>query len=188
MEGAADEWAAHLKETERALHFMRDADTRRCANVRSLSDRIPKPKRSAGTEVNSIQLTVYFQCSREPPRSPREVYESVSIAELFHQVDSFEWLDGTQQYSCADSWLFSRHVEHVRRPIDEVHISEPSAQEQGSISSRSSAIRMATPIARWVRLCLDDTAAKRVSTDFAHDGLPNQILGQLRRVGWQAGP
>src|SRR5580704_10767162 len=187
VDGAADEWAADLKEAQPPVDLMGNADTHSRANVRSLSNRSPKPKRTAGTQVNSIQPLIYLQCSRKPSRPSRQISEFVGVAEPFHQVDSFERLNGAQQHSCANPWLFRRHVEHVGRPIDEVHISKPPVQEQGFISGCSSMIRMPTAIAWWVSLCLDDTTAHPVSPGFAHKRFPNKISGQLSRISRQAG-
>jgi hypothetical protein len=113
MRGAANEGAAHLKETQQPVHLMRDADAHSCANVRSLSNRSPKPKRAAGAQVNSVQPLVDLQCRRKPSRPSRQVPEFVGFADPFHEVDSFERLNGAQQHSCANLWLLSCHVEHV---------------------------------------------------------------------------
>jgi hypothetical protein len=67
VDGAADEWAADLKEAQPPVDLMGNADTHSRANVRSLSNRSPKPKRTAGTQVNSIQPLIYLQCSRSRP-------------------------------------------------------------------------------------------------------------------------
>src|SRR5271170_4751153 len=82
--GAANERAAHLKETQRPVHLTRDADAHSCANVRSLSNRSPKPKRTIGTQINSVQAPVDFQCSRKPSRTSRQIREFVGFAEPFH--------------------------------------------------------------------------------------------------------
>jgi len=82
--GAANERAACLKETQRPAHLTRDADAHSCANVRSLSNRSPKPKRTIGTQVNSVQALVDFQCSRKPPRTSRQICEFVGLAEPLH--------------------------------------------------------------------------------------------------------
>src|SRR5579863_102088 len=126
---AANKWAARLKETQAPAHFTCDTDAHSCPNVRSLSNRSPKPKRPVGTQVNSVQTPVDLQRSRKASRSSRQIYEFFSFAEPFHLVDSFKGLNGAQQHSCANLRVFSRHVEHVGRPIDEVHISKSLAQE-----------------------------------------------------------
>lgn len=61
VEGAADERAARLKETQQSAHLTPDAHAHSCANVRSLSNRSPKPKRAVGTQVNSVQSLVVGQ-------------------------------------------------------------------------------------------------------------------------------
>ena len=53
-------------------------------NVRSLSNRSPKPKRTVGTQVNSVQPLVDLQCSRKPSRPSRQISEFVGFAEPFH--------------------------------------------------------------------------------------------------------
>jgi len=59
--------------------------------------------------------------------------------------------------------------EHVRRPADEAHI------------------RISTPIARWVSLCLDNTTTDPVSRGLVRNGFPDEIPVQLSCVTWQAG-
>ena len=167
---------------------MRDADAHSCGNVRSLSNRGPKPQRTIGAQVNSVQPLVDLQCSRKPSRPSRQIHNFVGFAEPFHYVDSFQRLNGAQQHSCSNPRRLSRHVEHVGRTIDEVHIGKSLVQKQALVTSRSSAISMPTSIARWVSLCLDNTTANPVSPDLAHNGFPDEISGQLRRIAWQAGP
>jgi hypothetical protein len=84
VEGAANERAARLKETQQPVHLTRDADAHSCANERSLSNRSPKPKRTIGTEVNSVQPLVDLQCSRKPSRPSRQICKFVGLAEPFH--------------------------------------------------------------------------------------------------------
>ena len=84
VEGAANERAARLKETQQPAHLTRDADAHSCANVRSRSNRSPKPKRTIDAQVNSVQALVDFQCSRKPSRTSCQICEFVGFAEPFH--------------------------------------------------------------------------------------------------------
>jgi len=126
---ATVEWTAGFEKTQQSANFMRDADAYSFSNVRSLSDRTPEPKRTVGTQVHSVQPLVNLQCGRKPSRPTCQISEFVGFAEPLHQVDSFKRLNGPQQHSCANPWLFSGHVEHVRRPIDEVNISKAPVHE-----------------------------------------------------------
>jgi hypothetical protein len=83
VEGAANERAARLKETQQPVHLTRDADAHSCANVRSLLNRSPKPKRTIGTQVNSVEPLVDLQCSRKPSRPSRQICKFVGFAEPF---------------------------------------------------------------------------------------------------------
>ena len=112
-EGSANERAARLKETPQPTHLTRDADAHRGANVRSLSNRGPKPKRTPGTEVNSVQAPVDFQCSRQPSGTSSQIFELAGVAEPLHPIDSIKRLHGAQQHSSTNSRLFRAHVEHV---------------------------------------------------------------------------
>jgi hypothetical protein len=113
VEGTANESAARFKETQAPVHLTCDADAHSCAKVRSLSDRSPKPKRTIGTQVNSVQALVDLQRSRKPSRTSGQICEFVGFAEPFHKFDSFKRLNGAQQHPCANPRFFSRDVEHV---------------------------------------------------------------------------
>ena len=188
VERAAHEGAAHFKETQRAMDLAGDADADSGANERSLANRGSEPKRTAGTQVNSVEPPVDLQCSREASRPSGQISEFVGFAKAFHQLDSFERLNGAEQDACANPRHFSRHVEHVGRPINEVHISKSSFSEQALVSGRWSTIGMTTGIARWVSLGLDDTTAHGVSPGLTHQGFPDEIAGQLGGITRQAGP
>ena len=185
---AANERVSHLKETQQPADLAGDADAHTSANVRGLPNRSAKPKRPIGTQVNSIQPLVDLQCNRKPPRPSCQVHQFVGFAASLHQADSLERFQRAQKHSCADPQLFSRDIEHVGRPIDDVNVSEPSAQEQGVVACRLSAIGMPARIAWGISLCLDNAAANPVSPHVADDRLPNKISGQLSRIDWQAGP
>jgi hypothetical protein len=113
LAGAANEGAARLKETQQPAYLTRDANAHSCANLRSFSNRGPKPKRTVGTQVNSVQPLVDLQCRCKPSWPSRQICEFVGSAEPFHQVDSFKRLNSTQQHSRAKPRFFSRYVEHV---------------------------------------------------------------------------
>src|SRR5271154_4441253 len=81
---AANERATRLKKTQQPAHLPRDADAHSCANVRSLSNRGPKPKRTVATQVNSVQPLVDLQRSCKPSRPSRQICEFVGFAEPFH--------------------------------------------------------------------------------------------------------
>ena len=186
--GAANERVTRFKETPQQAHLTRNTDAHTCANMRSLPNRSPKPKWTIGTQINPVQALVDFECGRKPSRTSRQICELVGFAESFHQIDSIKRLNGAQQDSRANSRFFRRHVEHVGRPIDEVHIREPCAQEQRLVSGRSSAIGMTTRIARWVSFCFDNATANPVSPGRPHDRFPDEVSGQLTGFTWQARP
>jgi hypothetical protein len=56
------------------------------------------------------------------------------------------------------------------------------------VSCRLSAVTMPARIAWWLRLRFDNAAANPASPYLADNRLPDEILGQLRRIDWQAGP
>ena len=186
--GTADERAALLKETQQPMRFMRDADAHGRSNARSLSDRSPEPKRTFGTQVNSVQPLVDLQGSCKASRPSRQIRNFVGFAEPFHYVDSFQGLNGAQQHSCANSRFFRRNVEHVGSSIDEVDIGKSLVQKQALVAGCSSTIGMPTPIARGISLGLNNPAAELASCGLAHNGFPDEVSGQLRRITWQAGP
>src|SRR5258708_5397628 len=72
------------KETQRPVDLTRDANAHSCANLRRLSNRNSKPKRTIGTQVNSVQALVDFQCGRKPSGTSRQICEFVGFAEPFH--------------------------------------------------------------------------------------------------------
>jgi hypothetical protein len=93
---AAHEWAACLKKAQSTVHLAGDADSHSLADRARLPDLSPKPKRTVGTQVHSIQPLVDLQGSRKAPRPSRQISQFVGLAEPFHYVNSFKRLNGPQ--------------------------------------------------------------------------------------------
>jgi len=84
LAGAANERAARFKETQPPVLLVGDADAHSSANARTLSNRSPKPKRTVGTQVNSVQPLVDLQSNREASRPSGQICEFVGLAQSFH--------------------------------------------------------------------------------------------------------
>ena len=156
----------------------------------SAVSRIPVPSQSGPSAHRSTPSSRWSICNAAASR-PGPLARSVSLSVLsspLHQVDSLKRLQRAQQHSCADPWLFSRDIEHVRRPVDEVNVSKPPAQEQGAVPCRLSAVSMPARIAWGVCLRFHNAAANPASPHFADDRLSNKISGKLDRIDGQAGP
>src|ERR1700728_4806839 len=149
---AADEGVADLKESQQPADFLPNADAHACANKGSVPYRSTKPKRTVGTQVNSIEPLVDLQCCCKPPRSSRQIQQFAGLAIPLHLLDSFKRLESSQQHTCADSRLFSCDIEHVGRSINEIHVGESRTEKQGAVPCRLSAESMPARVARRISL------------------------------------
>lgn len=172
---------------------MRDPDPHRGPNSHFRRPQLPilarprtpqfsEPQRSARKKIKSIESSIDSERRREPPRPAREITKLFTLPMSPHQLNSFQWLERSNQNASAHSRPFARNVQHEVHAVIEIHIHVPVPQEQRPVPLRLSAKVMPRGITRRITLRFDDSPAQPALLQFVHDDLPDQKSRKFQRV------
>src|ERR1700730_590321 len=144
-----------------------------------------EPQRPPAAEIDSIVAAIDLKGRRQPPRATSQIQNLGTIAMLFHQLNSLQRLNRSNQYTARRPRRFAADIQHEMRSVIEEYIGVPRRKVHRLNTWGRATKMMACGIVWWVGFRFDDTPAHTAVRKFMHDGFPYEESGQCNRIAWQ---
>jgi hypothetical protein len=145
----------------------------------------PKPKAIVSTKVGSVKSEVNPQGGGKPSRTPGQLVSLSGARTTLHNFEALQGFNRAQEDAGADARKFTRDIQHIGGPINEVNVSVPALEIEGAIASGGSSKSVPRLIIDYIGFGLDDPSAHPTRGDIMDQNFADEIPGELDRIHWQ---